>query len=77
MPRSIFHIHHHPNGPRVWLCSQRVHHGAVGVIGAAVVCSSGRARPTLAVAALLIAHDAHDWRKWFVREGLPTGTVTS
>jgi hypothetical protein len=31
-----------------------------------------RNRRLLAVGALLALHDAHDWRIWFVREGLDT-----
>jgi hypothetical protein len=66
----VFHLQHHPNGPRVWICGQRVHHGAVGVIAAAA-CAATRHPAGIAIAAALVVHDAHDLPIWFAREGLP------
>ena len=72
MPRSVLHIQHHPCGPRVWIFGQRVHHGAVGIVAAAVF-SAGGLHLAVAIAAAVAAHDAHDWRRWFAREGRPSG----
>ena len=74
MPKSLVHIYSHPNGPRVWLCGQRVHHGAVGVLLATASVATGR-RPGIAIAAVLVAHDLHDWRTWFARERLCVAPV--
>lgn len=57
----------HPNGPRVYVLGQRVHHGATGcvVVAAGVLA---RKRAILAAGILLTAHDRHDWRAWWARE---------
>lgn len=61
-------VRSYPQGPRCWVAGQRVHHGATGLLLAAVL----RRHPRLALAALaLVAHDRHDWRVWFAREKLP------
>lgn len=57
----------HPNGPRLYVIHQRVHHGAVGCLLAAAL---RRKRGALLCAALLCAHDRHDWRAWFAKETL-------
>lgn len=75
MPKFLVHLHRHPNGPRVWLCGQRVHHGAVGVLLAAASAPTGHWFG-VALATVLVAHDRHDWRIWFTREGLPTTSGT-
>lgn len=66
----VLHLYRHPNGPRVWILGQRVHHGAVGVL-VALACLVAQVHLGLLVAVPLVAHDAHDWRVWFIREGLP------
>lgn len=67
----------YPQGPRVWIAGQRVHHGATGC----ALLALARKRPLLAVAgALLVAHDRRDWRVWFRREGFvsyPTRALDS
>jgi hypothetical protein len=40
---------------RVWIATQRCHHGAVGCLA-------------IVLGALLVIHDRHDYRVWFVRE---------
>lgn len=64
-------LQRHPNGPRVWICGQRTHHGAVGVLMAAGCLATSRRLPVLIAAAALVGHDLHDWQIWFAREGLP------
>jgi hypothetical protein len=55
-------IRRHPDGLRVWIGEQRVHHGATGCVLAAFAVK----RPLLGlVAAALILHDRADWRVWF------------
>lgn len=66
----------HPNGPRVWVVGQRVHHGATGALAAVALLSKRKHRLALA-ALLLVLHDRHDWRVWFVREGLPAIPLTT
>jgi hypothetical protein len=72
----IAHLHRHPNGPRVWLLGQRIHHGAVGVL-LALACVVLGAYLGVLLAVALVAHDAHDWRIWFTREGLPASASRS
>lgn len=59
----------HENGPRLYVARQRVHHGATGcaLLAAAAI---RRKRAALLCAALLCAHDRHDWRVWFAKETL-------
>ena len=71
----VIHLYRHPNGPRVWVFGQRIHHGAVGIVVAAV-CAAARRPAGLALAAALVADDAHDWSCWFAREGLPASART-
>jgi hypothetical protein len=59
----------YPQGPRVWILGQRVHHGATGCVLAAVLAR--RHRRLALLAAVAVMHDRHDWRVWFAREGLP------
>jgi hypothetical protein len=40
---------------RVWVLSQRIHHGAVGV-------------GLIALGTALTLHDSHDYRDWFRRD---------
>jgi hypothetical protein len=60
----------YPEGPRLWLAGQRVHHGATGcaLLPAAILA---RRWGLVACAAVLVLHDRHDWRVWFARERLP------
>jgi hypothetical protein len=53
--RALLHIDRRLR--RVWVCGQRIHHGAVG---AGMVC----------LGTLLCLHDKRDLRDWFRREGL-------
>lgn len=66
-------VKRYPQGPRVWLAGQRVHHGSVGC---ALLLAAGRKhRRLLAAGLLLAAHDRHDWRVWFTRECVPAGDL--
>lgn len=68
---SLVVVRRFPQGPRVWLCGQRVHHGASGLVFAALLL---RSRRRVAAACLLaVLHDRHDWRVWFAREVVPAG----
>jgi hypothetical protein len=69
-------VRRYPQGPRVWLCGQRVHHGATGCVAAAVLAAKGRYSLAL-VALVAAAHDRHDWRVWFIREALPAIDLTT
>jgi hypothetical protein len=66
----------HPNGPRVWVVGQRVHHGATASLAAVALLAKRKHRLALA-AALVVLHDRRDWRVWFAREGLPASPLTS
>lgn len=66
-------IRRYPQGPRVWIAGQRVHHGATGAMLAIV---ARRHRRLLAAAILLCLHDRHDFRVWFAREILPASSLT-
>lgn len=68
---SFAHIENHPDGPRVWLCGQRIHHGAVGALLAAA-CAATHRRSGVTLGTILMVHDAHDWQRWFAREELPS-----
>lgn len=69
----IVRILSYPQGPRVWIAGQRVHHGATGCVLAAALAHH---HPRLALLALAaVAHDRHDWREWFKRETVPAGIV--
>lgn len=71
-------VRSYPQGPRLWLLGQRVHHGATGVALAAVAISRRRRARWALLGALLALHDRHDWRVWFVREILEAaGSVTN
>lgn len=71
MARLVY-IRGYPEGPRVWIAGQRIHHGATGLVLAAVL----RRRHRLALLALAaVVHDLHDARVWFKREGLPTDAI--
>lgn len=68
----ILIIRSYPEGPRVWVAGQRVHHGASGLLLAAIL----RRRPRLAALALAwAATDWHDWRIWFAREKVPAQSL--
>ena len=64
-------VRSYPEGPRVWVGGQRIHHGASGLGLAAALLALRRHRLCLA-ALLIVAHDARDWRIWFAREAPPT-----
>ena len=65
----------YPEGPRVWILGQRVHHGAWACLLAA---GTARRHRRLALAAAAVAlHDARDWRVWFRRERVPAGELVS
>ena len=51
-------LEHHPNGPRVRILGQRIHHGAVGTL----LAIHPRTRR---IGLVLCMHDAHDLAKWF------------
>lgn len=71
MMRAIQYTHH-PTGPRCWIIGQRVHHGAAGLVLAALL----RRRWRLASACLVLAaHDYRDWRRWFAREKMPATSL--
>lgn len=67
-------VRSYPQGPRVWVIGQRVHHGATGcaLVGLAAVTHRHRAI-IAACGVLLAAHDRRDWSVWFAREGVPAG----
>ena len=65
----------HPNGPRVFVVGQRLHHGASGLLAAALLLLRRRHRLAL-LALLAVLHDRHDWRIWFVRE-MPAMSLTT
>lgn len=66
---TVAAVRSYPQGPRVWVLGQRVHHGAVGCVFALAAATNRRHRLALsACGALLAAHDRHDWRVWFRRE---------
>lgn len=69
---SLVTVQRYPTGPRCWIAGQRIHHGATGLVLAAVL----RRRWRLASACLLLAiHDRRDWQRWFVRERPPAKTL--
>ena len=71
---ALVTIRSYPQGPRVWIAGQRVHHGASGLVLAAAL----RKRRRLAAALLVwAATDWHDWRVWFAREKVPATTLTT
>lgn len=53
------------NAQRVWICNQRIHHGACGC---ALIALAIRWRACLPIGLLLALHDWHDWKVWFKRE---------
>lgn len=59
-------VRSYPQGPRVWLCGQRLHHGATGL----ALLATGRPW-AIAAGLLLCAHDRRDWKVWLVRERTP------
>ena len=63
-------VRRYPQGPRVWVVDQRVHHGATGCLMLLGLCRR-RTRMAAVVGAALVLHDWHDRRRWFVRESLP------
>jgi hypothetical protein len=65
----------YPQGPRLWVCGQRIHHGATGLaLAAAAIARPKRAKWAL-LGALLALHDRRDWRVWFTRELLPASVT--
>lgn len=64
---SALVVRRYPQGPRVWIVGQRVHHGATGSVLVLAAVVTRRWRAAL-VGALLCAHDYHDARVWFRRE---------
>ncbi len=67
---SLIAIRRYPQGRRMWVVGQRLHHGATGCAMLSLVLTR-RTRPLALIGAALIAHDRADWRIWFSREGLP------
>lgn len=61
----------HPSGPRVWILSYRIHHGASGLVACALLLMRRRHRLAL-LALLAVLHDRRDWRDWFGCERLGT-----
>ncbi len=55
----------YPQGPRVWVLNQRLHHGATGC---ALTLMGVKWRALALVGLVLVAHDRADWRAWFARE---------
>lgn len=53
----------HPNGPRLYLCGRRIHHGSAGC-ALAVLGALAHRRSAWLAGALMVAHDARDfpWR---------------
>jgi hypothetical protein len=63
-------VQRHPQGPRVWIAGQRIHHGASGtILGAAALLARRRRLGAVLLAWALT--DWHDVRVWFKREGIP------
>lgn len=62
-------IERHPNGPRLYVFGQRVHHGTTGL--ALVGLAALARKPRLLAGAILMVHDRKDLRRWFARETLP------
>ena len=59
---SLLELERHPNGPRLRVCGQRVHHGAIGL------ALSASRQPALRLLGLLLElDDYHDRAVWFVR----------
>jgi hypothetical protein len=69
--RRLIVVRSYPQGPRCWIAGQRIHHAVPG-IAAALAFRRHRLLALLGLA--LVAHDRHDWRVWFRREGLDTTT---
>lgn len=69
-------VRSYPQGPRVWIAGQRVHHGATGVALLAAAALTRRQRAFAATLGLVLAaHDRHDWKVWFIRECVPAGEL--
>lgn len=62
-------VERHPNGPRLYIFGQRLHHGTTGL--ALVGLAALARKPRLLVGVLLMVHDRHDLRRWLARESLP------
>lgn len=57
---------------RLYLATQRIHHGAFGVLVAAAALRRSPVVRAVGLAGIALAlDDAHDWRRWFRRESLP------
>ncbi len=65
----------YPEGPRLWVLEQRVHHGATGLALMAAALSRPRLRMAAVLGAMLALHDRRDWKVWFVRELLPASVT--
>lgn len=66
----IVAVRRYPQGPRVWVGGQRLHHGATGCLMLLGLCRR-RTRAAALVGAALALHDWRDRRRWFARESLP------
>jgi hypothetical protein len=56
---------------RVWICSQRCHHGSVGVCAILLGLVRRQIRGfALPLGLILVAHDWHDRSLWFARDRL-------
>lgn len=72
MMTHLAYIVRHPNGPRLYLAGQRVHHGATGcALAVALLRWPTTRRAGIFVGTVLAIHDRHDWRIWWKRERIP------
>lgn len=62
---KIIRYQKHPQGPRLWIGNQRVHHGASSIMAAALLLCFRRTRPLAPLMLMIALHDRHDWRYWF------------
>lgn len=67
-------VRSYPQGPRVWIAGQRVHHGLTGLL-VALVLLGARRRGLAAACLLAVLHDRRDWRVWLAREAIPAGNI--
>lgn len=65
---TIATVRSYPQGPRLWVLGQRVHHGSVGCALIVSALSRRRLRALALLGGLLALHDRADWRVWFARE---------
>jgi hypothetical protein len=63
----------HPNGPRLYVFNQRLHHLVVGLglIALDVAVKGKAAKAAGIVGTVLVVDDLHDWKIAFKRERIP------